>query len=127
MSDILVSIRPKYAALIVAGQKTLEYRRKMPSEYQQVSRMWIYATKPVGKVVAVASVQVVRGRDLMDFGGRSGYLTRKEYNTYFRGELYHYAILIGDLVRFDPPLGLEGLGVRRAPQSWMYLQGEVSE
>lgn len=54
-SHAMISIRSNHAANIVEGAKTVELRRRfMPLAHG--SRLWIYATLPVGALVATATV-----------------------------------------------------------------------
>ncbi len=51
----MISIRSNHAANIVEGAKTVELRRRfMP--LPDGSRLWIYATLPIGALVATANV-----------------------------------------------------------------------
>lgn len=48
-TDIILSIKPKYAAMILNGTKTVELRKSLPRELP--GKVYLYATKPVGKIV----------------------------------------------------------------------------
>lgn len=124
MRDLLLSIRPRWAQLIFDGVKTLEYRRGLPQPYYDIHRIWIYATKPVGLVLGTAEVSVWAG-DVYDLSGHNGCLTREQYERYFRGAKVAYGMIIKSVDRFERPLRLEEICVRRAPQSWMYVPGDV--
>jgi predicted transcriptional regulator len=56
--DAIISIHPNYADAIVAGKKTIELRRRIP-ELPSGTRLWIYATRPTGAVIGVATIQEV--------------------------------------------------------------------
>jgi predicted transcriptional regulator len=61
-ADALISIRPQYADAILSGQKTIELRRRIP-KLASGTTLWIYATRPTGAVIGVATIQdVARGR-----------------------------------------------------------------
>jgi predicted transcriptional regulator len=53
--DAIISIHPDYADAILEGTKTIELRRRIP-ELASGSRLWIYATRPTGAVVGVATI-----------------------------------------------------------------------
>lgn len=55
MAIILLSIKPKYVEKILAGTKCYEYRRKVAK--QAVSKILVYSTKPIGKVVAEIKIE----------------------------------------------------------------------
>ena len=128
-TEILVSIRPKYATAIMEGRKTVEYRRNMPISSLNrygccIQKMWIYATKPIGMVLGVADVAVYCGRYCSAEDARKGCLTVDELNAYFKGAKYRWAIKIKSVTPFETPKTLEEIGIKRAPQSWMYIKVE---
>lgn len=116
--EILVSIRPRYVDMILNRTKTLEYRRTMPKDYFNVTRMWIYETAPVKMVVACAGVSVWSGSV---FDENRGGISRDEYDAYFMGAKYAFGIHIVELDVFKRPLKLDSFGISRPPQSWMYV------
>lgn len=127
-TEILISIRPKYAKAIIEGRKTVEYRRNMPiSSWNRhgcycIQKMWIYATKPIGMVLGIADVAVFEGNYCSEEDARKGCLTVDELNAYFKGAKYRWAIKIKSVTPFETPKTLEEIGVKRAPQSWMYIK-----
>ncbi len=56
--DAIISIRPNYAEAILSGTKTIELRRRIP-ELPAGTRLWIYATRPTGAVIGMATIQDV--------------------------------------------------------------------
>src|SRR6478735_2918636 len=54
-SAILLSIKPKFANLIVEGSKLVELRRAIPA--QDVGTIAIYSSSPVQMIVALADVK----------------------------------------------------------------------
>ena len=115
---ILLSVRPKWMEMILDGRKTLEYRRTMPRPHYDVTEAWFYETAPVCMVVAHAYVSVWCG-DVFD--EHKGCLARDEYDSYFKGAECAYGLHIVRLDKFEPPYRLECLGLKRPPQSWMYM------
>jgi predicted transcriptional regulator len=57
-ADAIISIHPIYADAILAGKKTIELRRRIP-ELRSGTRLWIYATRPIGAVVGFVTIQEV--------------------------------------------------------------------
>ena len=120
--EILVSIRPRWAEAIMDGRKTVEYRRNIPMKTRlQIGKMWIYATKPTGMVLGIADVEVWTGMFNDERCAKAGCLTVEELREYFKGAEYAFAIKILKVTPFKKPKTLAEIGVRRAPQSWMYL------
>lgn len=54
----MISIRSNHAIDIVDGAKTVELRRRF-MQLPQGSRLWIYATLPVGALVATATICMI--------------------------------------------------------------------
>lgn len=56
MADILVSIHPRFVAGILEGTKQVEIRKRR-LRVGSGARLWIYCTRPVARVVALAIVE----------------------------------------------------------------------
>jgi predicted transcriptional regulator len=93
---VLLSIKPRYADLILSGSKRVELRRNWPSD--DVGVMVLYSSSPVQRLVGVAYVDRVNEADLAglwklacDYGGG---LTQEELLEYFSGKKAAYGIMI---------------------------------
>jgi predicted transcriptional regulator len=53
--DYLISLQPHHTDRILAGEKTVEFRRRAPA-IPNGSRLWVYSKRPRGRVEAVAKV-----------------------------------------------------------------------
>lgn len=87
LRQALISIHPDHAAAILSGKKTVELRRRVP-DLPPGSKLWIYATRPRGAVVAMATVeQVVRGTPVQIWRahGIEANVTRSDFDVYFAG------------------------------------------
>lgn len=120
-TEILISIRPKYATAIIEGRKTVEYRRSLPLK-NNIQKMWIYATQPIGLVLGTAYVHVWMDAHITEEDISRGLLTVDEFNEYFKGAKHRWSLEIKKVVPFDIPITLQQLGISRPPQSWMYLK-----
>lgn len=125
MNTILFSIRPQYAQQILAGNKRVEYRRRLPARIAAGDRILIYETVPTGRVVGEALVGGIVSAtperiwtQTSDVGG----VTRGAFDRYFVGRSVAHAIVLSDVQRYDPaPTLLARTGLQRAPQSYCYL------
>ncbi|MBX9859245.1 MAG: ASCH domain-containing protein [Sphingomonas sp.] len=85
--DAIISIQPRYANAILDGVKTVELRRRIPA-LSVGTRLWIYATLPVGAVIGRATVdRIVRGEPKkiwLEFGDQTG-IDRIDFDAYFSG------------------------------------------
>jgi len=86
-SDAIISIHPRHANAILDGAKTIELRRRIPA-LSIGTRLWIYATRPVGAVIGTATVErIVRGEPeeiWLEFGDQTG-IARIDFDPYFDG------------------------------------------
>lgn len=121
---IVLSIKPQYAELILAGSKTVEFRRVWAAE--SVDTIAIYASAPIQRLVGIAKVaDVVRAKPATLWGycsKRGGGLSKAELSDYLDGKDTGFAILLMDAKRFS-----QGVDPRKVikdfspPQSFRYL------
>lgn len=122
MCRILLSINPEYVEKILAQTKRFEYRRNRCKSY--VDTIVIYSTYPVMKVVGEVEVLGVIEDDVdivwnqtKDYSG----VSKDFFDAYFKGRQTAVAYKLGKIKRYKQPLRLSDLGVRAAPQSFVYL------
>ena len=58
MNQAILSLKPQFADLILSGEKTVELRNRVV-RMEPGTVIWIYATKPVGGIVARAELDSV--------------------------------------------------------------------
>lgn len=124
MRDILISIKPEFVEKILKGDKQYEYR-KAHFRQTDIHHMFIYATKPVGKVVAVCEVGTVLSLSpdkLWLQTQRHSGITQQFFDAYFKGHTVAQALQITKVTALTPPKDLSYFGLKRAPQSFVYLQ-----
>lgn len=122
---IVLSIKPQYAALILAGSKTVEFRRAWAAE--SVDTVAIYASAPIQRLVGVVKVtEVVRAKPtkLWSYCTRcGGGLSKAELSAYLDGKETGFAIFLMDAQRFsqsiDPRKIIKNFS---PPQSFRYLE-----
>jgi predicted transcriptional regulator len=93
---VLISIKPKYADLILAGTKTVELRRSWPSEH--IGVMVIYSSAPIQKLVGIVHIAKVHHSDLEELwkvaDACGGGVTYEELAEYFTGKKKAYGIML---------------------------------
>lgn len=96
---ILLSIKPKYADLILAGSKRVEFRRSWAA--QEVTAVVLYSSSPIQKLVGVAKVESVISASptalWQTCQERGGGLTRDELRSYFAGKGKGIAVFLGEV------------------------------
>ena len=58
MSQVIISLKPEYAQLVVAGDKTVELRNRIV-KLKRGTLIWIYATRPLAGIVGSAEIAAV--------------------------------------------------------------------
>lgn len=124
---MLLSIRPQYAEMLIAGTKTIELRRTRPG-IETGSLVVLYASSPACELVATARVTEVHSASADEiwatFGSEAG-IGRLEYDAYFEGAPHAVAIRLDEVERLSTPQHLSVLRTRidafRPPQSFRYL------
>ncbi len=124
----LVSVHPEYAEAILDGTKTVEFRKRPLAP--DVTHVAVYATRPVGRVVAVFSVegQVTDNphrlwRDFQDVAG----ISKSDFLAYYDGHNVGVGIKVRDLVRLDEYETIEeAFGITRPPQSFQYFEARTA-
>ena len=146
---VLLSIKPKYCELIASGKKTVEVRKTRP-KIPTLFKCYIYCTKDFyrkgdgyfqgkccGKVIGefvcdeiisfgftpynhgeyMVSFDVNNERNIL----KESCLSFSEMYEYI-GENVGYGYHISRLVIYDKPKELSEFGLKRAPQSWCYVE-----
>jgi predicted transcriptional regulator len=127
---VLLSIKPEFADKILSEEKRYEYRRR-PFRRANITRMLLYATSPVGRVVGECRVDGILSmpkRDLWHSTRAQSGVTWQRFSEYFGDCACCYAIRVSNPQRYPEPLTLrEASGLSRAPQSFAYLSSQRNE
>lgn len=136
--DILISIRPEWCDQILNGYKTLELRKSRPKQeppyrcYIYESGMYIpsymqdrYAGRyQPGSVVGYFTCDYILRHcesENIETAEAQSRVSREGILRYAKhGEVYGLHII--DLTKFPKPITLREVGLRRAPQSWCYVE-----
>jgi predicted transcriptional regulator len=132
MTDIILSIHPKWAEKIYSGEKTIEIRKTRPCHWCSFPSKVIYLheTSPVKKMTGFVFLTWAEevDKELLEnpekyFWGKikKACLTEKELIKYSnKKNLYFWNLK--DPYKFDVPQDIKG----SIPQSWRYLkEGEL--
>lgn len=155
MKAILMSIKPKWVAKILNGEKTIEIRKTAPKCELPID-VYIYCTKGdyigyvsnklAGKVVAKFTLRKISKiesemRTDLDDSRYPSYFTEETSehelleNAFLKAWEIHeylkcgkgYAWHISDLQIFDEQKELDGFYLKKAPQSWSYVEETKKE
>lgn len=123
MNDILfLPVKPKWAKLIMSGQKTIELRKRLPSKGFG-KRCVIYASSPWCEVVGTAQFvdcgRILRPEAMLE----NACVTTAEFWSYF-GTSAQHCLSLADPHTFMHWISLETLRQRwdiKPPQQWRYI------
>lgn len=123
-SAILLSVKPKFANLIIDGSKQVELRRTVPA--QTVGTIAIYSSSPVQAIVALADVKETIEASPTKLWAiakdNGGGLTRAELMDYFHSKKTGFAIMLQNVRVYEKPvLPTKIFKAFSAPQSFRYL------
>lgn|GEM_PF-453124 len=124
----LMSIHPEYADAILAGRKTVEFRKRPIGE--DVTHIIVYATAPAGAVVGAFTVggqDTTSPKQLWKTFSSAAGITRSKFLRYYAGRKQGTGIRVGEVFIAEEPLALaECLGVNHPPQSYQYVPVETA-
>lgn len=122
-SVVLISIQPIYAKAIAEKTKTVEFRKKIFAE--TVKRVYVYESAPIKKIIGFfekSEIDVDTPENLWNKYHQVGVIIKEEYEEYYKGHYFGYAIHINNFYSFAEPLDpLMFDPSFRAPQSYCYI------
>lgn len=123
---IFIPIKPEYCHQILIGNKTWEFRKKIPKE--PIEKMVIYSSGNEGVIRAIANVdRIISGKpeEIWEITQESSGIERDRYSEYFQSCDIAYAIKLG---KISPTIAAKPsyFGIK-VPQSFCYLSDEQNE
>lgn len=122
MSKILLSINPEHVDKILDGTKRYEFRKVRCKG--DISKIIIYCTSPVMKVVGEAIVDGVLESspdEIWKIASGSAGISKDLFDRYYEGRSRAIAFRIKSIERYDEPKELSEYGLSYAPQSFAYI------
>jgi predicted transcriptional regulator len=128
ISDVaLLSIHPIYAEAILSGKKVVEFRKVKFAN--PVKRIYLYATKPVGRIVASMEVkQISTGSPSLVWRhfGLQGGVDAATFWEYYDGTTQAVVICIGQVRKLRNPVSPTSVHSDLVPsQNYVYLSDDV--
>lgn len=129
--DVVLSIRPQYSEKIISGIKTVELRRRFPVSAPQGTVAYIYSTSPIRAMVGVAQIKDVLKLPIAEIWHRfsdMAFIKKEEFDKYFEGIDYGFALLFERAKPFSEPMPLEMLRKQfgfEPPQSFLYAKHDL--
>jgi predicted transcriptional regulator len=97
--NILISVEHRYLTGILSGVKRVELRRRT-LHVQPGTHVWIYGKAPQAAVAAVATVGAVVRAEPSELWGKCGDIagvTKREFDEYFTGATFGWAIFLEEV------------------------------
>lgn len=123
-----MSIKPQYWNKIASGKKTVEFRKRVWKDHTLPTKVIVYATQPIGKIVGeFITDNIISDRypklwsQTKDLGG----ISSDEYFDYFVESEIAHAIVIKNVKIYQNQKSINDFTsnrVTRAPQSWQYFK-----
>ena len=122
--NVLLSIKPKYANAILAGEKLVEFRKL--TFKKEIERVYIYSSAPEQRIIGYFTIDDIVSdtpkklwRQFSDVGS----ISEEDFFEYFADKKIGYSIKIKEVKRFskskDPKDIFENFV---PPQSYMYCE-----
>lgn len=126
--DVILSIRPNFCKMIFSGKKVYEYRKRVFTR-SDVDKVYIYATKPICRIVGYFTIDTViedNPTEIWDKTHKGSGITKEYFDAYFNGCDMAHAIVIGEVVKLDTPIDPKKV-IRNftAPQNYMYVDFDL--
>lgn len=131
VKNVLLSIKPKFALQIIGGTKTIELRRKFPTDRVIGGVAMIYASSPLQKIVGYAYIENVLFLTLDEIWYQYGEQSKVKQNffyQYYNGLTHGFALHLIDPVHLKREISLKELKNKyniTPPQSYRYLSSEI--
>lgn len=125
---VMLSIKPEYVEKILNMTKLYEFR-KIRFGKDEIDKIVIYATAPIGKVVGefdIADVLEDTPEHLWEITKAASGVNEEFYFKYFNGKRLAYALRIGNPIRYPIPLELKDFNINTPPQSFAYIPSASS-
>ena len=126
--NVILSIRPTFCKMIFSGQKKYEYRKRVFTR-SDVDKVYIYATKPICRIVGCFRVEEVienKKSYMWETTHKDGGISKEYVAAYFKNCDMAHAIKIGEVVKLDNSIDpKEVIKDFHAPQNFMYVDFDL--
>lgn len=127
--NVLLSIKPRYVQKIISRVKRYEFRKAIFKEDYTHSKIYIYSSSPVQKIIGYFSIEDIleaHPDELWDKCKNASGIPETDFFNYFQNRTKGYAIKISNLTLFHEPIDPKSVIQNFvAPQSYRYI-GDIS-
>lgn len=126
--NVILSIRPTFCQAIFESKKVYEYRKRVFTR-SDVDKVYIYATKPICRIVGCFRVEEVienKKSYMWEKTHKDGGISKEYFDAYFKNCDMAHAIKIGQVVKLDNPIDPKFvIKDFHAPQNFMYVDFDL--
>ena len=126
--NVILSIRPTFCQSIFEGKKVYEYRKRV-FKRTDIDKVYIYASKPICKVVGYFTIAAMiedSPNDMWEKTHEGSGINKEYFDAYFKNCDMAHAIKIGEVVKLDNPIDpKEVIKDFHAPQNFMYVDFDL--
>jgi predicted transcriptional regulator len=131
LANVLISIKPQFTRMIIAGDKTHELRRRFSLDLDEKSRILIYCSQPVSAIIAKAEITKVHYSSLDNLWRlyrNSVGLAKREFLEYFSDLKKGFAICLSNVHELE--LEVSNMALRDRfdicpPQSYRFISDDT--
>lgn len=131
--NVIISIKPEFALRIIEGEKTIELRRRFPTNEVKGGIAIIYASSPIQKIigyVVISEVEKLPVSQIWDIYSKEMCVKKRFFKEYFKGLTEGFAIKLSKPVKLTRPFDIKQLKATykfSAPQSYRYAPAKILE
>lgn len=122
--NVLLSIKPKYANAILAGQKLVEFRKL--TFKKEIERVYIYSSAPEQRIIGyftIADIVSDTPEELWKQFSSVGSISEEDFFDYFADKEIGYSIKIKSVNKFRKSKNPKDIFKNFVPpQSYMYCE-----
>lgn len=122
--NVLLSIKPNFAAAIFSGEKQFEFRRAI-FKNTHVKKVYVYASRPVGQVIGEFEIDKIislEPESLWKTTKNASGISKEYFDEYFKGKEIAHALKVSAVRAYKDPVSLTDMfNIVRPPQSFMYV------
>ena len=126
--NVILSIRPTFCQSIFEGKKVYEYRKRV-FKRTDVGKVYIYATKPICRIVGYFTIdEVIEDKKsyMWEKTHKDGGINKEYFDAYFKNCDMAHAIKIGEVVKLDNPIDPKKvIKSFTAPQNYRYVDYDI--
>lgn len=126
--NIIISIKPAYADMILNGKKRYEFRKH--GFRKQVNRIFIYSTKPISKITGYFTFdEVLKGTpsEIWKICSEYAGILENDFHKYFKRNKTAFAIKINKTYKIEKPVLPSNITKGfRGPRSFIYMNNKFS-